>query len=127
MSDQVQPGHEHQTQSALVVSLNAALGDQLDERQLGIVSEAIAGAAGSGDEATVRARLSEALERAGVPQPEPVVARLAENLARSGGETTVVDSHGDVHQGDPTWDPATAVPDVVGSEDPEHGDRPTYS
>ena len=125
---QVQTGHEHEDGGrGTVITLNDQMLAGLDEHQRAQVVDAfVAAAAHAGSEDDVAQVLSRRLGDAGVVQPDVVISRYAERL-RVPGELTIVTDSGAVLHGDPSFDPARIDPDVHGTEDPEHGDRPVYS
>ncbi|MCH8611927.1 hypothetical protein [Arsenicicoccus dermatophilus] len=123
---QIQHGHEHHGRDA-IISLDDALVGRLDRTELDRLVATIAQVVQhEADDVDLQPHLARAFEQAGLPQPEVVVARMAENL-RNADEVTVVTDTGRVLLGDPSWTPATHATDVQGSEDPEHHDRPAYS
>ncbi|MTB70583.1 hypothetical protein ACF3NS_02645 [Arsenicicoccus cauae] len=127
MSDSFQPGHEHAESRDAIVTLSTPMLEQLDERQRRILVNDLVELSQSGrDPHAVSEILGERLSKLGIEQPQHVVDRLSENIAQATNLTISLDD-GTVLHGDPSWSPATHDTDVKGTEDPENGERPTYS
>lgn len=122
-----QMGHEHARPRAHVLTLSSTTLATLDPaQQRDLVTALVEVVARGGSEDQLAEHLGGVLDRAGVPQPEPVVARMAENL-RGASEVTIVTDAGQVLHGDEGFDISRQDADVHGTEDPEDGDRPVYS
>lgn len=80
-----------------------------------------------GDEDEVAAHLRARMDEAGLTLPDESYRLIAEQLHRSGGAVAISTDDGRVLYGDPSLAPDEHEPDVHGTDDPAHPDRPLYS
>ena len=81
---------------------------------------------GSADEETLAAGIRARLDAAGLVLPDESYRNLARQ-AHDAGSVAISTDGGQVLYGDPALTTDEHVPDVRGSDDPAHPDRPVYS
>ncbi|MEI2778959.1 MAG: hypothetical protein V9G19_23935 [Tetrasphaera sp.] len=101
----------------------------LDERQIAAYVDAVAVAAGSGedDQERLEAGLRERIGGAGIDLPDESYRNLARQIRDSAGQLMISTNDGQVLYAAPAVPPDPEVPDVHGTDDPEDPDRPFYS
>lgn len=130
MASETAPHSDASEQPATTLVLNDRFIESIGEDRLRDYVTTVVGLAAQakgGSTPEVTRQLSETLDAHGFPIPPIEAERLAEQLIRADGrEIAITRGDGRVLHGDRP-DIGSSEPPVVGTEDPESDQRPTYS
>lgn len=124
-----EPESHRDVPRGLTLTLNTAFVERVGPEGVKAYCETIqALASGPRDDVdAIGGELRRRLDAAGIQLAEPSYEITAEQIAESDGIVSVVTDDGQVLFGDRYAAAPEARPDVAGTEDPDHPDRPAYS
>lgn len=124
-----EPAHHRDVARGVTLTLNTPFVERIGPDGVAAYCAAIqALAAGPRDDVdAIAAELRRRLDAAGIELSDRSYGITAEQIAESDGVVSVVTDGGQVLLGDRYAAAPEARPDVQGTEDPDHPDRPAYS